>query len=414
MTTAACFSSPARRMDAGPLQPLIDAFIGELQGRRHTALTISNYENAARHFGNWLCRSKIELSQIGEDVVERFARHRCRCPGARRQDSVSPKYVRRVRRFIRFLTDRDVLAATVLCDPKKIDLRVAAYQDLLRHHRGISERTIDRHGRMITRLLPALGAEPEIYDAALIRRVIIDEAKRSSRPHVKTMTTALRGYLRFLAAAGLCRPGLDYAVPTIPQWRLSALPRYLPASTVEQVIASCDLTKPQGIRDRAILLLLARLGLRAGDVLTMRLGDIAWNEGTIRVRGKGRREIRLPLPQDTGDALLEYLSRARPRVDDDRVFLRSLAPYRPLKRSSVISSVVRLALGRAGISDAPSRGANLLRHSAATSMLRAGASLDAVGTVLRHRSVDTTAHYAKVDVGMLQQIAQPWPGETSC
>jgi integrase/recombinase XerD len=414
MTTAGCFSSPARRMDAGPLQPLIDAFIGELQGRRHTALTISNYENAARHFGNWLCRSKIELSQIGEDVVERFARHRCRCPGARRQDSVSPKYVRRVRRFIRFLTDRDVLAATVLCDPKKIDLRVAAYQDLLRHHRGISERTIDRHGRMITRLLPALGAEPEIYDAALIRRVIIDEAKRSSRPHVKTMTTALRGYLRFLAAAGLCRPGLDYAVPTIPQWRLSALPRYLPASTVEQVIASCDLTKPQGIRDRAILLLLARLGLRAGDVLTMRLGDIAWNEGTIRVRGKGRREIRLPLPQDTGDALLEYLSRARPRVDDDRVFLRSLAPYRPFKRSSVISSVVRLALGRAGISDAPSRGANLLRHSAATSMLRAGASLDAVGTVLRHRSVDTTAHYAKVDVGMLQQIAQPWPGETSC
>ena len=414
MTTATCFSSPARRMDAGPLQPLIDAFIGELQGRRHTALTISNYENAARHFGNWLCRSKIELSQIGEDVVERFARHRCRCPGARRQDSVSPKYVRRVRRFIRFLTDRDVLAATVLCDPKKIDLRVAGYQDLLRHHRGISERTIDRHGRMITRLLPALGAEPEIYDAALIRRVIIDEAKRSSRPHVKTMTTALRGYLRFLAAAGLCRPGLDYAVPTIPQWRLSALPRYLPASTVEQVIASCDLTKPQGIRDRAILLLLARLGLRAGDVLTMRLGDIAWNEGTIRVRGKGRREIRLPLPQDTGDALLEYLSRARPRVDDDRVFLRSLAPYRPFKRSSVISSVVRLALGRAGISDAPSRGANLLRHSAATSMLRAGASLDAVGTVLRHRSVDTTAHYAKVDVGMLQQIAQPWPGETSC
>ena len=414
MTTATCFSSPARRMDAGPLQPLIDAFIGELQGRRHTALTISNYENAARHFGNWLCRSKIELSQIGEDVVERFARHRCRCPGARRQDSVSPKYVRRVRRFIRFLTDRDVLAATVLCDPKKIDLRVAGYQDLLRHHRGISERTIDRHGRMITRLLPALGAEPEIYDAALIRRVIIDEAKRSSRPHVKTMTTALRGYLRFLAAAGLCRPGLDYAVPTIPQWRLSALPRYLPASTVEQVIASCDLTKPQGIRDRAILLLLARLGLRAGDVLTMRLGDIAWNEGTIRVRGKGRREIRLPLPQDTGDALLEYLSRARPRVDDDRVFLRSLAPYRPFKRSSVISSVVQLALGRAGISDAPSRGANLLRHSAATSMLRAGASLDAVGTVLRHRSVDTTAHYAKVDVGMLQQIAQPWPGETSC
>jgi site-specific recombinase XerD len=146
----------------------------------------------------------------------------------------------------------------------------------------------------------------------------------------------------------------------------------------------------------------------------MRLVDVAWADGTIQVRGKGRREVRLPLPQDAGDALLEYLNRARPCVDEDRIFLRSSAPYRPLTGSSVVSSVVRLALGRAGITDAPSRGANLLRHSAATSMLRAGASLDAVGAVLRHRSVDTTAHYAKVDITMLQQIAQPWPGAASC
>jgi integrase/recombinase XerD len=228
------------------------------------------------------------------------------------------------------------------------------------------------------------------------------------------MTTALRGYLRFLAAAGLCRPGLDKAVPVVPQWRLSSLPRYLPGGDVERLIASCDLTKSHGIRDRAILLLLARLGLRAGDILTMRLDDIAWDDGTLRVSGKGRREIRLPLPQDAGDALLEYLSRARPRVDDDRIFLRSSAPYQPFSGSSVVSGIVRLALVRAGIADAPSWGANLLRHSAATSMLRAGASLDAVGTILRHRSVDTTAHYAKVDIAMLQQIAQPWPGEASC
>jgi site-specific recombinase XerD len=298
--------------------------------------------------------------------------------------------------------------------PKKIDLQIVAYQEWLRHHRGISEPTIDRHGSMIMRLLAGLGNDPEAYDAPLVRRVILDEAKRSSRPHVKTMTTAIRGYLRFLATAGLCRPGLDHAVPIIPQWRLSALPRYLPASSVEQVIASCDLTKPHGIRDRAILLLLARLGLRAGDILTMRLDDIAWNEGTIRVCGKGRREIRLPLPQDAGDAILDYLSRARPSVDDVRIFLRSSAPFRPFKGPSVISGVVRLALERAGIADAPTRGANLLRHSAATSMLRAGASLDAVGTVLRHRSIDTTAHYAKVDVAMLRQVVQTWPGDASC
>ena len=414
MTIDACFLSPARWMDAGPFQPLIDAFVSELQAGRHTALTISNYENSARHFADWLCRSGIELSQVGEDVIQRFAKHRCRCPGTRRQAGVSPKYVRRVRRFIRYLVHRDVLIAMAPPTPKKIDLRIVAYQGWLRHHRGLSERTIERHGHMVTRLLPGLGTEPEAYDATRIRRVILDEAKRSSRPHVKTMTTAIRGYLRFLAAAGLCRPGLDHAVPIIPQWRLSALPRYLPADAVERVIASCDLTKSHGIRDRAILLLLSRLGLRAGDVLTMRLGDISWDEGSIRVRGKGRREIRLPLPQDAGDALIAYLSRARPRVDEDRIFLRSSAPYRPFKGSSVVSGVVRLALGRAGIISAPSRGANLLRHSAATAMLRAGASLDAVATMLRHRSIDTTAHYAKVDLVMLRQIVQPWPGEASC
>jgi site-specific recombinase XerD len=398
-------------MDAGPLQSFVDAFVDMLRAGRHTPLTVSGYENAARHFAAWLCRCKIELVQVDEDVIARFAHHRCRCPGARRQDRLSAKYVRRVRRFIRFLTDRQLLTAFDPPAPRDVDLRVAAYQDWLRQHRGLSERTIDRHGRMVMRLLPALGADPGTYNAALVRQVIIDEAKRSSRPYVKTMTTALRGYVRFLAAAGQCRPWLDHAVPTVPQWRLSALPRYLSGHDVERLIASCDLTRPCGVRDRAILLLLVRLGLRAGDVLAMRLDDIAWKEGTLRVRGKGRREIRLPLPQDAGDALLDYLHRARPPVDDRRVFLRSYAPYRPFRVSSVISGVVRFALQRAGIKNAPSKGANLLRHSAATAMLRAGAKLDAIGTVLRHRSVDTTAHYAKVDIATLRQVAQPWLGE---
>ncbi len=267
---------------------------------------------------------------------------------------------------------------------------------------------------MIMRLLAALGDNPQAYDAALVRRVIVDEARRSSPDTVKTMTMALRGDLRFLAARGICRHSLDQAVPVIPQWRLSALPRYISGDEVERIIVSCDLTKPYGIRDKAILLLLARLGLRAGDIFAMRIGDVEWREATLRVCGKGRREIRLPLPQDAGDALLAYLTRARPRVDDEHMFLRSSAPYRPFAKAATVSSIVRLALERAGIANPPSRGANLLRHSAATGMLRAGASLQAIGTVLRHRSIDTTAHYAKVDIGLLRQIAQPWPGEATC
>jgi integrase/recombinase XerD len=403
-----------RRMDPGSLQAFVVEFTNHLAGLGHTDLTLGGYEDAARHFAEWLKRSDIALVDVDDKAVARFAGHRCKCTGNRRHRHVSAKYVRRVRRFVRFLAQRGVTKMNIPSATKVISARVAEFQDFLRQHRGISERTIDRHGRMVMRLLPDLGDDPWNYDAELIRRAIVTEAGRSSRPYVKTMMTALRGYLRFLAANGACRPGLDRAVPAVPQWRLSALPRYLAAADVERLIASCDLSKTHGIRDKAILLLLARLGLRAGDILGMRLDDIAWNEGTLRVRGKGRREVQLPLPQDAGDALLDYLEKARPLVDYDRIFLRSSAPYRPFAGPCAISDVVRLALIRAGITDPPSRGANLLRHSTATAMLRSGATLDAIGSVLRHRSPDTTAHYAKVDIAMLLQIAQPWPGDVSC
>jgi integrase/recombinase XerD len=244
--------------------------------------------------------------------------------------------------------------------------------------------------------------------------VILAEAEQTTRSHAKAIASTLRGYLRFLAAQSQCPPGLDFAIPTIPEWRLSALPRYISPADVEKLIASCDPKTHHGVRDRAILLLLARLGLRAGDIYNMRLGDIFWEEGAIRVCGKGRREISLPLPQDAGDALIDYLQQVRPQVATDKIFLRSKAPYEPFAVSGVVSSIVKLALERAGIEHAPSRGASLLRHSAATSMLRGGATLDTIGAVLRHKSVDTTAHYAKVDITMLQQIAQPWLGGALC
>lgn len=263
---------------------------------------------------------------------------------------------------------------------------------------------------MVMRLLPALGSSRRSWTAQLIRDVILAETKRASLAYVKTMTMALRGYLRFLGARGLCRAGLEHAVPTIPQWRLSALPSYISVAEVERLIATCDLTTPTGTRDRAVLLLLARLGLRAGDVVALRLDAIDWEQATITVRGKSRRETRLPLPQDAGDAVLAYLKGARPCAAHDEVFLMANAPFRPL-RGSTVSNIVCRALDRGGIA-APTKGANLLRHSAATAMLRGGATLDMVGTVLRHRSLDTTAHYAKVDVLMLQQIAQPWPGDS--
>jgi len=401
-------------MDPGPLGSAVDAFARDLSSLGYTQLTVINYADAARHFAAWLRRTNIVLACVDGAVVDQFARHVCRCGGSRRCERLSRRYVRRARRFIVFLSGRGLIAPLSIPVPDAVDAHVSDYQQWLKRHRGIRDSTIKRHGRMVMRLLTVLGHNPITYDASLIRRAILAEAQQCSPSYVKTMTTALRGYLRFLAAAGICPPGLERAVPLVPQWRLSSLPRYLSGADVERLIASCDLGTVHGMRDRAILLLFARLGLRAGDVLNMQLDDIDWAAGTVLVSGKGRREVRLPLPQEVGDAVLAYVDRARPVVEEKRLFLRSCAPYRPFTSPTTVSCVVSLALRRARIENPPSRGANLLRHSAATAMLRGGATLQSVGTVLRHRSLDTTAHYAKVDLPMLQQITQPWPGEGSC
>jgi integrase len=182
----------------------------------------------------------------------------------------------------------------------------------------------------------------------------------------------------------------------------------LPLDDIERVIDSCDLTTRIGIRDRAILLLLARLALRGNDVVNLRLSDIDWRHAQLQVCGKSKRAVRLPLPQEVGDALLDYIEHARPRVDEDKVFLRALPPYRPPGK---ISHVVSLALQRAGVDSPSGRGAHLIRHSAATGLVRSGASLESIGALLRHRSPNSTAIYAKVNVPMLQEVAQPWIGE---
>jgi site-specific recombinase XerD len=220
-------------------------------------------------------------------------------------------------------------------------------------------------------------------------------------------------FVRFLIADGQCAVGLDAAIPTLAQWRLAALPRHLGVEEVERVIASCDRTSPVGRRNRAMLLLLARLGLRAGDIRQMRLSDIDWGGAVIHVSGKSRRLTQLPLTQEVGDALVAYVQQGRPAAQTDAVFVGCRAPFRALA-PGVVPLIVGRALDRAGVVR-PSRGAaHLLRHSVATSMLRHGASLQDIGTLLRHRSIETTQIYAKVDVVALQGIAQAWPEVPPC
>jgi len=400
---------------SGRARPYIHGFIERLMEAGHTFLTTRDYARAAGHLGRWFEECDVDPSQLVDRHLEEFGSHLCACPGSSRTGRApSHRYVQRVRRFVDHLRRLGIVSSSPLAPEPGVPTPLVGFRGWLLQHRGLAEQTVARYERVVSRMLPGLGDETNDYDAVLVRRVVLDSVRGRSPAYAKTFITALRAFLRFLATKGRCRPYLERAVPTIPHWTLASLPRHLDAEDVNRVIDSCDLDKPHGVRDRAALLLLARLGLRAGDIVDMRLDDIDWYSGTLKVRGKGRRETVLPLPQEPGDALLQYLHGARPEAATDRVFLCANAPVRPLARSSTVSSIVMHALRRAGITAPSSRGAHLLRHSAAVSMLRSGVSVDIISTVLRHRSADMTAYYAKVDVALLATVAQPWPEGTPC
>ena len=271
--------------------------------------------------------------------------------------------------------------------------------------------------------MTALGGDPERWEPADIRRFFLEQASHRGNGTLEKLTISLRGFLRHLAVKGCCQEGLADIVPSYAHWRLADLPRYLTAKHVNRLIAACDGEVVARRRDRAIVLLLVRLGLRAGDVAQLRFDDIEWETGSLRVSGKSRYEVRLPLPQDVGDAIVAYLAcrpstlpspALGPQVEavmqvcpSDHVFLRNIAPFRPFRNGDGVSSMVRHLMQQAGIV-APVKGAHVLRHTAATEMLRHGVPLEKIGLVLRHRGIDTTAYYAKANVALLKQVAQPW------
>lgn len=402
------------QMRATCVGPYLDDFSTALTDAGYSPFTIRGYLRAADHVGGWADHRRVAITSWDDDILVRFGRHLSRCRCIKRNKGVFGDAVAGVRLLLAHLRAQGVIAPAMPTLKTPYAAISARFADWTLRHRGLAPSTTARYQRVLQPFLEALGEDPKAYTVAAIRGYVIKRLGSVGRAETRNAVTAIRGFLRFLVAEGRVRAGVQHCVPTVPSWRLSSLPRYLEASDVERVMTSCDLTTSHGLRDRAILLLLARLGLRGGDVVGMTLDDLDWRGGTLRVRGKGRREARLPLPQDVGEAVLAYLERGRPRSGIDRLFLTLNGPTRPFASSATISDIVRVALVRAGIKDPPSRGAHLLRHSAATAMLRAGGSLDTIATVLRHRSTEMTAHYAKVDVAMLQQVAQRWPGGAAC
>ena len=394
------------RLRSGPSGGYIDGFAEQLQEDGYARETVRCYLRSACHLGWFMETEGEKLSGARLGTLNAFSQHfdQCQCPhgyGGRRPDAI-----RGARHFLGHLARADVAKDwSEKGDFEELPL-VASFRSWLVQHRGSRGSTLEHYCRGACSLIATLGDDPEKYTAASLRTFILEQAQQSGPGAMKNLISAVRALLRYLAAVGKCRAGLDGAIPSIAGWRGASQPQSLGTADVERTLGACAPKTVVGLRDRAVILLLARLGLRAGDVASLRFSDLDWDDGSLVVAGKSRYEVRLPLPQEVGDALLEYIE-YRPAVAVAEIFLRVLPPYRSLPSSS-ISQIVGRAMRRAGVV-APSYGSHILRHTAATEMLRQGASLYEVGAVLRHRSYDQTAYYAKVDFSLLELVAQPWP-----
>ncbi len=397
------------RLRSSSVGAYIDGFAAKLKGDGYAAPTARSYLYSASHLGGFMEIRGTGAELLEEKVVEQFREHLpCDCPRPRGGKLAANGAAM----FYDYLRSLGVLRVASDKPAKEAQPPVVeSFRCWLEQHLGAAASTRTLYSRGAAQLVSTLGEDPTQYDAQNLRDFILQRAGHLGRGATQALIKSLRSFLRYLATEGRCSAALEQAIPSVAGWRVATLPRYLTSGDVERTLASCEPNTVRGIRDRAVLLQLVRLGLRASDVAGLRLFDFDWEDATVLVSGKTRREARLPLSQEVGDAVLQYLE-CRPEVDAERVFLRVRAPWRPLS-SAGVSSIARRAMIRASVS-APSLGAHILRHTAATQMLREGLPLDDIRTVLRHRSVDMTATYAKVDIELLQQVAQPWPEVLRC
>lgn len=295
-----------------------------------------------------------------------------------------------------------------------IDFIEQDYRNYLLQERALAPESVQQYIIVMRRFLSSQFPSGKVRLKSLRAKDVADFVSRDTlkrgRRSAQLMASVLRSFLNFLFQKGRTATNLAGVVPSVAGWRLSELPRYLEAEQVERILQSCDRRRTTGKRDYAILLLLARLGLRVGEVAYLILDDIDWRTGELLIRGKGAQVDKLPLPQDVGEALVDYLQNGRPDTASRRVFLQAVAPYVGFtKPPNTVCGIVRRALQRAQV-QSRHHGGHVLRHSLATRMLGNGASLTQIGQVLRHQQMSTTEIYAKVDLTGLRGLALPWQG----
>jgi site-specific recombinase XerD len=397
------------RLHSGPLGSHIDGFAALLDEQGYTREVIRSHLRLVADLSHWLDQKELRLRELDEEKVREALGDLPR----------SRAFIEHHKSMFTLLLEHLRALKLVPTPPPRIDdsalgQLLSEFQRYLLKQRGLTLATVDNYLPPIRRFLSERFGDGPVslgeIESAEVTHFVVRQARTSGSAQVTV--SALRAFLRFLRLRGDLQVDLSAAVPTVARWRLSTLPKAPGQEQVERLLGSCDRSSPMGKRDYAILLLLARLGLRGGEIVGMRLEDLSWPAGELTVRGKGAHYDRLPIPQDVGEALANYLYEGRPKSSSRRVFLRVRAPHRGFASCVTVSSIVDRALSRAGL-DIPCRGAHQLRHALATKMLRQGASMAQIGQILRHNHPSATEIYAKVDLAALSELALPWPGGAS-
>jgi site-specific recombinase XerD len=404
------FSNPEvlKRLHFGPLGAHIDSFAQILEVQGYKRSTAKYKITIVADFSRWLDQQGLSVTDLDEITLNKFLLYRGR------RGSIFNIEPPTLRDLLKHLRETGVVPDAVRFDNDSKRRRIeCGFVKYLAQERGLEQRTIDSYLPIARKFISdQFGTGPivlnDLHPSDIIRFILRCTETVSSKS-AQRIVCSLRSFFRFLYQRGETTIDLSPSALTVANWRLSELPKFLETEQVERLLQSCDQDTLIGRRDFVILLLLARLGLRAGDVVHMALDDIDWDAGEIIVTGKSDREQRLPLAQDVGEALVKYLCDGRPPCSSRRVFIRIRAPHKGFSSSVAICDIVRRALKRAKLNPA-FKGSHLLRHSLATQMLRGGTSLAEIGEILRHQRLDTTQIYAKVDLAALSALAQPWPG----
>lgn len=364
--------------------------------------------NLLADFMGWIASSGLRLADCNECIVERYLRYRTKERSIQAGDRAAFK------RLLSMLREAGTIAPAALPLLTPHEQIFEAFSRYLREERGLAPKSIVRHLPVIRLFLrevcPGGAGDLGRISQESVTRYIERHARDGSAGTGKAMCWALRAFFRYLHGKGLNPLALAGCVPSIRSWRLASLPSYLSAAQVRTVLDGCDRATALGRRDYAVLMLLAKLGMRAGEVATLVLDDIDWRSGEMLIRAKGRQRARMPIPPDVGAAIVAYLRDGRPSSSCRRLFLRTTAPNVGFASASAVTMIAKTAVERAGIRGYAHQGAHLFRHSLATELLRSGATLSEIGQLLRHESHDTTRIYAKVDVEALRTLSLPWPG----